>query len=482
MTIADLAGFLQWANSRDIELQSVEVRTSTLGGLGLFANNTIEKHNVVLRVPKKNVIDLDSLLQITEKLKAEDKTGTVAVILSAALRAGGQISETMIIRNFMWGFCMLSKNGTFLKDDVSVIDGYLRVLLTTPTMDIDEQDNNPDLLIQSLIEEKSTVRKNYSKLIEDYPAAESLLSIQEAFQLHQAVKSRVLEIPHAETSSEEYDYSTNISLVPMLDFVNHSHENNAVFDVDESTNDVILRVVKNIDSGEEITISYDPVDSVNSFLRTYGFIPEKPSEFTWTIPDLNSLLREVSGEQEYSKIAKWLQIRPEVHLDLDSSGNVGLRTEFSRLPFLLIPGLSYYNAWAPELKSFLCKASKATEAEVDEIVEEIRIEEESEPVISGFDTVFGVMWHDQHISYADIREQTGLESEHGIRMLATRTLDFIRRALRPDQLVAPNRGTSPAKEGPINEYKKLREVCFKKISELSDDKLWPVVEEWVRNL
>ncbi|KAF8000950.1 hypothetical protein HF325_004739 [Metschnikowia pulcherrima] len=470
MTIAELEGFLQWASSRGIELQSAEVRTSILGGLGLFANNTIEKHNVILRVPKKNVIDLDSLLQITEKLKADDKTDTVAAILSAALRAGGQISETMIIRNFMWGFCMLLKNGTFLKDDVSVIDGYLRVLLTTPTMDIDEQDNDPDLLIQQSIEEKNSVRKNYSKLIEDYPAAESLLSFQEAFQLHQAVKSRVLEIPHAETSLEEYDYSTNISLVPMLDFMNHSHENNAVFDVDESTNDVILRVVKNIDSGEEITISYDPVDSVNSFLRTYGFIPEKPSEFTWTIPDLNSLLRE------------WLQIRPEVHLDLDSSGTVGLRTEFSRLPFLLIPGLSYYDAWAPELKSFLCGASKATEAEVDEIVEEIRIEEESEPVILGFDTVFGVMWHDQHISYADIREQTGLESEHGIRMLATRTFDFVRRALRPDQLVAPNRETSHAKEGPINEYKKLREVCFKKISDLSDDKLWPVVEDWVRNL
>lgn len=87
-------------------------------------------------------------------------------------------------------------------------------------------------------------------------------------------RSRVLELPRSGTS-----------LVPCLDMANHSSEANAYYE-ETSEGEVVLlpQSDKNLDSGEEVTISYGSEKPAAEMLFSYGFLSSASVARSLTLP------------------------------------------------------------------------------------------------------------------------------------------------------------------------------------------------------
>lgn len=100
-------------------------------------------------------------------------------------------------------------------------------------------------------------------------------------QVYAAVASRCLEIPE-EVQEDSDDFVVNNTLVPVLDYANHSNDmKNAHFDLDRETRDVLLLLETDrcpqCKTKFEVLISYSPIEDPASFMFFYGFIPSKNS-------------------------------------------------------------------------------------------------------------------------------------------------------------------------------------------------------------
>lgn len=397
---------LSWAQKQGAWLSpSVEIATSPLGGLGLLATSPIEEDAIVLRVPQKSTFDIQNLLHYTEKLKKQNPN--VSRVVSRVLSMILGPTETTVIRGYIWSFSILQSMGV----DLEHIAPYLEVLKTTEVLDVDENLNALDALVQWQIMQKRRVVLELYEMVKTHPELAPHLLAQTAFRLHQAVKSRVLEIPHA-VEDAEYEYSTEVTLVPLLDFANHAADNNAVFDVDKANGDVILRATKNLQKNAELCISYSPSSDMTQFLRTYGFIPQA-GIYEWQLPLFNHITNETKNTRDvdYVKMAKWLRVQPRVILAL-KDGKISVDLTESRLPLLMVPGLTYYVGWRNE---------KADIEEDEQDIEELIFEEENNDVILSTQTAYGVVFEDAYVSVPDILEQTWEDSEHGIRQLVELT-------------------------------------------------------------
>lgn len=439
--------FARVAIANGIDVHShVIVETSRLGGYGLVAQSAIQEDTVVLRIPQKCTLDLSTLLELANAMKNTDTTGKVAKVINTTLTIGSSFTETAVVRNYIWSMRILQqmrKPGLLEADRKAFIDQYLDILATTNILDVDEHNDSSDSLVQSHIREKRKVAAEYQELLENLPEVQPFLSFEEAFQLHKAVKSRVLEIPHAiekfvkqaeeddedEEEEEGEDFTTNVTLVPILDFANHAEERNAVFDVDRETNDVILRLDKDVAVGDEICISYLPTKAFDMFFRTYGFVPDSTGFFKWKIPHLSEVVSEyteVKGEN-YEYIAKWLHIYPYLTVIRGKDGKIWLDLSDFKLPLLLIRGLHYNADWALKVDSD--ELSHMYQGTIEEIVEEMRKQEVHSDVVYGPETVYGVTWNGQEVSISSLIEQALEASEDAVNDLIKAAIPVIRSAI-----------------------------------------------------
>ncbi|KAF5212210.1 cytochrome c lysine N-methyltransferase [Clavispora lusitaniae] len=244
MAMDNTRPFLDWATKSGVWMDpDFEVSSSQYGGLGIFAMKDREEDAVILRIPHKCTFDMDNLLALSKNIgsEASELTGPV---FRAVLSCGDLDTETSILRNYLWGFTIVQSICVKLGKQLQTLEEikpYLQILQTTPVLNVDDSHDAQDQLVQALVLEKRRVRKTYEEICERISGFEFPFEL--AFQLHQAVKSRVLEIPHAIDDGE--DFETNVTLVPVLDFANHQKNNNAVFDVDRSSGDVLLRLSTN---------------------------------------------------------------------------------------------------------------------------------------------------------------------------------------------------------------------------------------------
>lgn len=100
-------------------------------------------------------------------------------------------------------------------------------------------------------------------------------------QVYAAISSRCLEIPE-EVEKQSDDFVVNSTLVPVLDYANHSNElQNSHFDVDRQTGDILLLLdLDKVPEGKrkfEVLISYSPNEDPASFMFFYGFVPSSSS-------------------------------------------------------------------------------------------------------------------------------------------------------------------------------------------------------------
>lgn len=408
--MVQLEKLLSWAQGQGAWLSpSLKVTQSPLGGLGLLATGHLEEDSIVLRVPQNSTYDIKNLLHYAEQLK-KGRPDVSNVFSSVLLMILGP-TETTVIRGYVWSFAILQSMGV----DLEPIAPYLDVLRTTEVLDVDENLEVLDSLVQWQIMQKRRVTLELCEMVKAHPEFAPHLLAETAFRLHQAVKSRVLEIPHP-VEDEEYEFTTRVTLVPLLDFANHAQTNNAVFDVDRTTGDVILRVTKPVDAETEVCISYSPSNDMGLFFRTYGFIPQH-GVYEWVLPLFNCITNAAKGTSgvDYVKMAKWLRVKPRLVFALSEDAVTVDLTE-SRLPLLMVPGLTYYAGWRDE---------KADIEEDEHDIEELIFEEENNPVILSTETAYGVVFEDAYVSVPDILEQTWEDSEHGIRELVKLTKPLI---------------------------------------------------------
>ncbi|CAK9437642.1 uncharacterized protein LODBEIA_P20200 [Lodderomyces beijingensis] len=257
---------------------SCSVEPSPLGGYGLFytpTNAPPSSDLELLRIPSQSVLNLGNLLKALNELKSRDRhfpqidvheSKTIIGILQAL----SPISETTVIFAYILAFKVLilagDKSQYFQSSPLRKFDDYIEVLSTTQVLD---PAVSPEFT--------QSIREEYEHFTSEWDSSEKhLLTFEIFYQLLQAVRSRVLEIPRGIDGSSE-DFTTDVSLVPVLDFANHrsSGSHNAVFDVDRQTNDVVLRLLQVDESSKfEVTICYDVEDKTDDFFFTYGFNPQ----------------------------------------------------------------------------------------------------------------------------------------------------------------------------------------------------------------
>lgn len=402
-----------------------KIGSSIVGGMGIFAGTRQTKDTIVLRIPNKCTYSIQSLLSWTKSLQSETKC--FDEIIKAVLSIKNLDSETAIIRSYMWGLSVMISIAEVTNMRVTSLDKiepYMRILRTTPVLNVDDLRDCPDHQVQIQVLEKRKVRQTYMKLadiVKDY------LLFEMAFQIHQAVKSRVLEIPRA--IGDEDDFETDVTLVPVLDFANHNFAYNAVFDVDRSTSEVVLRLTETVEAGQEIVISYSQEKVKNTFFRTYGFMPSGEGLYQWRISEIDCLLNEAKGTTNinYTAMAKWLRVIPQLTIVVDKEDNCLLDPLEFQIPVLMIPGLNYYQEWSLELSDI--REEVPTGTNVAEWIKTLRQQEESHDIVYAGETAFGVTWKDAYVSIPNLLEQTGNVSDEAYESLMLSSLHVIKRAI-----------------------------------------------------
>lgn len=375
----------------------LSVEASSLGGMGLFfqgPKNTTNDDVEVARIPARAVFDYTGLLEVLKMLKEKDESA--ARILTTILATVEPETESEILNCYFWGFkAICNVGGAALIPEIAP---YVGILGATAVLDVEEADSN-DPFIQLLVEEKRLAREIYDAIMAAiggfFEDADGILLFGDFFQILQAVKSRVLEIPHSLDDGSDEDFYTNITLVPLLDFCNHLNENKAYFDVDRKSNDVVLRVKNGVLDGSkfELTISYSPTESIQHFFKTYGFVPQQfsqPQLFELRLSDLNEHVSAIQNARtDYAKAAKWLHVLPQVQLVVYAN-EVKINFLHSNLHLIFTPALEYNLDWDSDERAVRASIAKANDlldedmATVDtaEFIEAVRYQEESCDVVN----------------------------------------------------------------------------------------------------
>lgn len=445
--IADAGELINWLDSSGIKFhEKLTIEKSPLGGAGLFYDNIDNTSGdiEVLRIPNTAKFDYKSLLDVLQQLKADPDTVAESKIIISVLELMEPQNETEILYSYFWGFyiCYSLRKKS---NETSVLDQftpYLRLLTTTQVMNYPRNvDVTADPFIKKLVEKAENMQEKYETLQQSFTGGDisQLLPFDIFYQIYQGIKSRVLEIPYE--AEEKGDFYVNVTLVPALDFANHSHKNNAYFDTDRSTGDIVLKLNSTVPTGKfEVTISYSPIESVQEFIETYGFIPKQLGFqlFELKFPDFNSELKAT----KHDLMCKWLRVLPQIQVVSGVNDEVYLNFFNNNLPLLFIPGLTYNENWqSSAIDSFNSTNQVELPPQMHEMVLSFLSYQEAKcDVINGVGPI-AVLRDQEPVQLQTLLEDAGYVSDEAYRSLISRTIDFIigfsKSALKKQPLMDP---------------------------------------------
>ncbi|CCE63275.1 hypothetical protein TPHA_0E01820 [Tetrapisispora phaffii CBS 4417] len=373
---------------------------SVSAGFGLYLNrgelfDTIDRNKdtqiVLLRIPKHNTFNINTLLEILKDRNQydsiEDFENTNKIISNlfkkfTTFLSGNNLmniflSETTIIIFYFSIFSWMIKQNMFIPEQFKYY--LMKVLQVTK---IDSKYNYKLPILRDIYKQypfMDTVEKHIEAYETFFYDNEIKIDEDTLLQLYFAITSRVLEIPEAlanvNTKDDELkdteDYVVSSTLVPILDFVNHSNQyTNAYFDIDRKTDDVLLvfdiekyqslPIKYTLTTGEyiEVYISYSKVEEVNHFLNVYGFLP-KPNtgsdtktfqSYTLSFDRdyLTKVPMSISNEDEDVNIRdfyKWFEISPAISLvNINGEWKISRDVQLLQvlLPFISKESNSFY--------------------------------------------------------------------------------------------------------------------------------------------
>jgi hypothetical protein len=311
----------QWCTELGITFnKQLRIKNTDNRGIGVFykIDKKLENKNdekiELLRIPNLSSYNIYTLKTLVNENLNEIDLKTVKKVLNIIFKNYG-ISESSILIAYFISFLVIckkdNKNNNKNNDKTFIgwknnINQYLNILLETKVgnMYSDQQNILEDLLmvipgnailrnsiidiigtkwidIVNEINEEINEDKNFEKV-----------NIEEVLQICSAVRSRILEIPREadidtyDDEEDEDNYYVDVTLVPILDFVNHDNKfKNAYFDVDRKTKEIILYLdlnkIKKYNNEEEIEvfISYDTMEDLHSMFINYGFIPDSENNY-----------------------------------------------------------------------------------------------------------------------------------------------------------------------------------------------------------
>lgn len=175
---------------------------------------------------------------------------------------------------------------------------------------------------ESMKEYLNFPQEKFLEILNDYCTRQfpQLELSEEVSRVYSSVISRILEIPEAVNEHSE-DFFVNPTLVPILDFVNHSNDSrNAYYDIDRSNNDIVLLLEPSLaDKSEctEVFISYSPTEELVHFVQVYGFIPKsKQAQVLCLRLDQEFLEKTSYRDLNLSHFYHKMSIRPVLQLVL----------------------------------------------------------------------------------------------------------------------------------------------------------------------
>lgn len=283
----------------------------------------------LLRIPRLATFSLETLLELIRDETQYSSKEKMEMLLARVKSAFAQFLEHEELKSSMNETTLLVFYFTFLtlvKDEFELpktVKFYLENVLLKV-----EVDNGPRFYDQAmdLYGQYSTFAalREVIELLDDFFKTTVSHGVSVMLQLkrvYAAIASRCLEIPH-EVDRDSDDFAVSTTLVPLLDFANHSNDlKNAHFDIDRQTQDVLLLLdlsqIPTKCSTFEVFISYSPNEDLLDFLYSYGFVPSSRNY---------AQLMSISFDRSYLKeqeampnvnirlFCKWLRINPVVQL------------------------------------------------------------------------------------------------------------------------------------------------------------------------
>lgn len=375
--------------SAEIRLHDIKVHPgltieqSPLGGTGLMFEGPKPEGKVeLLRIPYAAVIDNTNVLAVVQQFQDLEQEWACIMSLFQICQEASVLNDILIFFIIILWFFEKKR-----PEEYSQLDGirpYLEILAGTKAdvvLKYDETIDDGEYVDHFLIRSMGMNEKLlliYSRLCEEIPDFE-IITKDVYFNLFHVVRSRILEIPH-EVDPDSDDFTTNVSLVPIIDFANHSFLNNSYFDVDRESKDILLCLEHWEEGKFEVTISYAPSAMVESFLTTYGFIPPANDLKTVVsmelrISEYNSLMlqyltdnRISDGTQNYEEAARWLGIILTCQLIGYNSGVFINKSNLAELLLLFASDLTYDEHW---LQSYCTQLQHYADANGEEVEDEI---------------------------------------------------------------------------------------------------------------
>lgn len=375
--------------SAEIQLHDIKVHPgltiekSPLGGTGLmFEGSKPEGKVELLRIPYAAVIDNTNVLEVVEEFRDLEQEWACIVSLFQICQEASVLNDILIFFIVILWFFEKKRPGEY-----SQLDGirpYLEILAGTKAdvvLKYDEIIGDGEYIDHFLVRTMGMNEKLlliYSRLCEEIPGFD-IITKDVYFNLFHVVRSRILEIPH-EVDPDSDDFTTNVSLVPIIDFANHAFLNNSYFDVDRKSKDILLYLEHWEEGKFEVTISYAPNAMVESFLTTYGFIPPAKDPQTVVsmelrISEYNALMQQYltdngisNGAQNYEEAARWLGIIPTCQLISYNADVFINQSNLAELEVLFVPDLAYDEHW---LQAYHTQLQQYAEANGEEVEDEI---------------------------------------------------------------------------------------------------------------
>jgi [cytochrome c]-lysine N-methyltransferase len=418
--------FRSWIENKSIVFHdNLQISTSSLGGIGLvfdgsnYKNDNMDEDLKILTIPAAVTLDYQSLLKLLQELKSRDQLFKEILLRESELIVNllkllAPQSETEIIHCYVVAFKILqsyrSDDEYYSQSPLQAIFTYIEVLCSTFTMGFPTVSESKDDFVQKLITMSNTVRLKYESLMIELNEIYKTLDMRELmpfdtyFQIYQAIKSRTLEIPHAlgvsslqvneedevieegdDNKSVQDDFHVNVTLVPVLDFANHIHHNNAYFDIDSSTQDIVLKLKHNRieKSLFEVTINYSPIESIPHFINSYGFIPsitKEPQQYQLLELKLTNLNKIIENGE---LMCKWLRILPQIQVVYNGT-DVFLNFFNNNLPLLFTKDLEYNATWDQIVHGYKIEDP---EVNVDTLIQVIELQEDKYDTINYIDPI-----------------------------------------------------------------------------------------------
>lgn len=299
----------EWCKQLGIQFNcNLKIKDTVDKGIGVFyVPGEVQPNDEkveLLRIPRLSSFNMYTLRTLINEHLDKDDLKIPKACLNILFRHYG-VSESIIIIGYFISFLIICKKkiGSEKNAWVNNLETYLDILLNTNVGNLytDQQNILEDTLM--VIPGNAILRNSIVDIIgtkwievvneinEEFDEFKDV-EIEEVLQIISAIRSRVLEIPREveknEGGQEEEDigdigddYYVDVTLVPVLDFVNHDNNlKNAHFDIDRETSDILLyldleNVKKDTNDDEiEVFISYDPYEDLHAMFVNYGFLPK----------------------------------------------------------------------------------------------------------------------------------------------------------------------------------------------------------------